>query len=257
MHVHLHILGLHIPMYGLMIIIGIMVANIVAVKIKKDYSFDINDFIILQAYVFLFAFLFAKLLFLVTVINQIDFDKIFDINYLNTLIQGGFVFYGGLIGGLLGLYLAGKIHKIDYMMYLRHNIFLLPLAHAFGRIGCFCAGCCYGKECSGPFCVVFPVNSFAKPLVPLFPVQLLESFLLFVLAISLYLYQRRKGVRYSIEIYIVSYSVIRFILEYFRGDIQRGNIYIFTTSQIISIVLLLIVGIRLIIISKQYQSKND
>lgn len=257
MHVYLHILGLHIPMYGLMIVIGVAVANIVAVKIKKTYNFDINDFIILQAYVFLFAFLFAKILYLFTIINQIEFDKIFDINYLNTLIQGGFVFYGGLIGGFLGLYMAGKIHKIDYTMYLRHNIFLLPLAHAFGRIGCFCAGCCYGKECSGPFCVVFPVNSFAKPLVPLFPVQLLESFLLFVLAISLYLYQRRKGVRYSIEIYIVSYSVIRFILEYFRGDIQRGNIYIFTTSQIISIVLLLIVGIRRIIISKQYQSKND
>ena len=163
MHVHLHILGLHIPMYGLMIVIGVAVANIVAVKIKKTYNFDINDFIILQAYAFLFAFIFAKIFYLFTIIEHIEFDKIFDINYLNSLIQGGFVFYGGLIGGLLGLYLAGKIHKIDYMMYLRHNIFLVPLAHAFGRIGCFCAGCCYGKECSGPFCVVFPIDSFAKP----------------------------------------------------------------------------------------------
>ena len=119
MHVYLHILGLHIPMYGLMIVIGVAVANIVAVKIKKNYSFDINDFIILQAYAFLFAFLFAKILYLFTIINQIEFDKIFDINYLNTLIQGGFVFYGGLIGGFFGLYMAGKIHKIDYMMYLR------------------------------------------------------------------------------------------------------------------------------------------
>ena len=58
-------------MYGLMIVIGVAVANIVAVKIKKNYSFDINDFIILQAYVFLFAFLFAKILYLFTIINQI------------------------------------------------------------------------------------------------------------------------------------------------------------------------------------------
>ena len=50
-------------MYGLMIVIGVAVANIVAVKIKKNYSFDINDFIILQAYVFLFAFLFAKFIY--------------------------------------------------------------------------------------------------------------------------------------------------------------------------------------------------
>ncbi len=256
MHVYLHILGLHIPMYGLMIVIGVAVANIVAVKIKKNYSFDINDFIILQAYVFLFAFLFAKILYLFTIINQIEFDKIFDINYLNTLIQGGFVFYGGLIGGFFGLYMAGKIHKIDYMMYLRHNIFLLPLAHAFGRIGCFCAGCCYGRECSGPLCVVFPLNSFAKPLVPLFPIQLLESFILFVLAISLYLYQKRKGVGYSIEIYIVSYSIIRFILEYFRGDVERGSVYIFSTSQIISIALLLIVLIRYLIISKKQKAQS-
>ena len=256
MHVHLHILGLHIPMYGLMIVIGVAVANIVAVKIKKTYNFDINDFIILQAYAFLFAFIFAKIFYLFTIIEHIEFDKIFDINYLNSLIQGGFVFYGGLIGGLLGLYLAGKIHKIDYMIYLRHNIFLVPLAHAFGRIGCFCAGCCYGKECSGPFCVVFPIDSFAKSLVLLFPIQLLESFILFVLAISLYLHQKRKGAGHLIEIYIVSYSIIRFILKYFRGDVERGSIYIFSTSQIISIALLLIVLIRWIFISKKQKAES-
>ena len=53
-------------MYGLMIVIGVAVANIVAVKIKKTYNFDINDFIILQAYAFLFAFIFAKIFYLFT-----------------------------------------------------------------------------------------------------------------------------------------------------------------------------------------------
>ena len=103
---------------------------------------------------------------------------------------------------------------------------------------------------------LFPIDSFAKPLVPLFPIQLLESFILFVLAISLYLHQKRKGAGHLIEIYIVSYSIIRFILEYFRGDVERGSIYIFSTSQIISIALLLIVLIRWIFISKKQKAES-
>lgn len=71
--------------------------------------------------------------------------------------------------------LAGKIHKFNVKIYIRNFIFLIPFIHAFGRIGCFFAGCCFGIPYNGIGAVVFPENSYALPDVSLFPVQLVEQ----------------------------------------------------------------------------------
>ena len=112
---------------------------------------------------------------------------------------------------------------------------MIPIMHAFGRIGCFCAGCCYGRPYEGFGAVVFPYGSQALAGEKLFPVQLVESGLVLILAIVIIILEVKKEFYYTIETYLISYSVIRFILEFMRYDAVRGEAFGLSTSQWISI----------------------
>lgn len=148
MHVYLHLFGLTIPSYGLLIASGVVIGNIIAFVLKHE-KLDFNDWMILEAYCILGGFLGAKLLYLLVSYKSIDWSRITDFQYFNALMLSGFVFYGGLIFGLIFVFLAGKIHKIPAGIYVRKFIFLIPFMHSFGRVGCFMAGCCYGIPYDG------------------------------------------------------------------------------------------------------------
>lgn len=227
---------LSIPSYGFMITLGIILANLIAViYIIKQYNLDFNDFLILEGYCILGGFIGAKLLYLLVSFKEIEWSKILDITYFNSIIQGGFVFYGGLLFGLLSAFLVKKIHKINLELYVRHCIFLIPFIHAFGRIGCYLAGCCYGIPYNGLFAVTFPEGSLAPVGIPLFPVQLVEAILLFLITIIILYLDRRKYILNPVIFYLGSYGILRFTLEYFRYDEYRGHILLFSTSQWISV----------------------
>lgn len=235
MHLYINLFGLSIPSYGLMIVTGVIVANLVAMLVLKRTQQDFNDFILLEAYCILGGFIGAKGLYLIVSWKDIDWSKIINLQYINELMQNGFVFYGGFIGGILFLYLGGRIHKIKPAPYVRNLIFLIPFIHCFGRIGCFMAGCCYGRPYDGPGAVVFPENSYALPGVKLFPVQLVEAGLLLMIALIVLILQIKKNWYYTIETYLILYGVVRFALEYFRYDEIRGRWVGLSTSQWISI----------------------
>ena len=118
----------------------------------------------------------------------------------------------------------------------------IALGHAFGRLGCFFAGCCYGAVCSGPLCVTFhDAHSLAPLGVPLFPTQLMESggeFLIF--GILTLLWRRRKFDGQLFWLYPIFYAILRFVIEFFRGDVDRGLYFggIISTSQIIAVFML-------------------
>ena len=145
-----------------------------------------------------------------------------------------------MIGAILFVFLAGKLHKLDAVGYLRSAVFMIPIMHGFGRIGCFMAGCCYGRPYEGFCAVVFPEESYAVSGVPLFPVQLLEAGLLLLLGISLMYLRLKKKWHYTLETYILVYGVIRFVLEYLRYDEDRGIFAGLSTSQWISVALVLV-----------------
>ena len=248
-------MGLQLPSYGLLIATGVVVANLVSYLILRKTKQDGNDFIILEAYGILGGFIGAKVLYLIVSRNQIDWNRITDITYANQLMLSGFVFYGGLIGGILFIFLAGKMHKINALEYIRNFIFVIPFIHSFGRIGCFMAGCCYGKPYDGPFAVVFPENSYALPGVKLFPIQLVESAGLMVIALLLILLRFRFQFYHTIEFYFITYGIFRFVLEYFRYDEIRGSWGAFTTSQWISL-FLIAGGIAALLRSKVHRKTN-
>ena len=162
-------------------------------------------------------------------------------------MTSGFVFYGGLIGALLCALLAKKIHKIDVAALLRSCIFFLPLAHGFGRIGCFLGGCCYGIPYDGWLAVTFPDDVGIPEPLTRFPVQLVESALLICLAIVLFILAYRGKDRRTISIYLIAYAIIRFVLEYLRADAARGSFLFLSTSQWISILIVIAVPAYLII----------
>lgn len=223
------------PLYGLMILLGIIVANTVALFLCKKFQADKLELLTVESYGIIGAFLGSKILFLIIGFREIDWARIGEIKYLINVISNGFVFYGGLIGALLCMMLAGKLHDIQVWYYLRRFIFMIPIMHAFGRVGCFFAGCCYGKPYHGIGAVVFPEGSQALPGVELFPVQLVEAALVMILAITLILLEVKKKFYYTIETYLIAYSIIRFILEFMRYDAVRGEAFGLSTSQWISI----------------------
>ena len=102
----------------------------------------------------------------------------------------------------------------------------LAIAQGFGRIGCFLAGCCYGAKTDLPIGVVFPVNSLAPAGIHLHPTQIYSSIFDFILGIFLLYYskkQRKDGK--ILGMYLMVYSVGRFLVEFLRND-PRGNVWI-------------------------------
>ena len=154
-------------------------------------------------------------------------------------VFGGSVFYGGLIGGMISAGIAIKAKKYPADLITDVAAPSVALFHAFGRIGCFLGGCCYGIESDFGFVFTHSLNESANGVRRL-PVQLFESgfeFILFAVLSILLRKEKLKGRLFSL--YLVLYGIFRFIIEYFRGDTYRGFIFGISTSQFISIFVVL------------------
>lgn len=247
MKMFLNLFGAKIPMYGLMIVLGIATANLLAYIVLKKRKMDFNDFVIIEAFGAGMGFLGAKLMFLWASREWIDWSRFFEHDYFETVMRGGFVFYGGVLLGVPSAIWFGRINRIKTLDYMKQIIFILPWAHAFGRIGCFCSGCCYGVPYDGPIAVTFPEGCAAPPGIALFPVQLVEAGCLLVIAVILFFMQMKLHSEFTIEAYLILYAIVRFVLENYRYDAIRGHMGVLSTSQWISI-LMLAAGIISIII---------
>lgn len=182
------------------------------------------------------------------------------------LDQGGLMFYGGLIAATLVLALYARVTKKPLFQITDLILSVVPLGHAFGRIGCFMHGCCYGKITDSCIGVAFPKGSPAwweqtssvPPLIaqtalkslPVIPTQLIESaanLVLFFILFALYP-KRYHQLGFITGCYLTCYATLRFLIEYLRGD-PRLSIGPFSISQAISLALFL-VGILCLIYSR-------
>ena len=249
MSIYLNILGLRIPSYGLMITLGVILANVFALYPLKKYKLIFDDFLILEAYTLLGAFIGAKLLYLIISYREIDWSRFLEPRYFNYIMSSGFVFYGGLLGGLAALLLYLHHFQLPYGVYLSSITPAVPLAHAFGRIGCFFAGCCYGIPYDPPIGICLKNAIGTAPTdIPLFPVQLLESGLNLLLAGLLQLcFRKRIRKTDVIPFYCIGYAGIRLFTERFRYDSERGIYFGLATSEWISLALA-ICGVLLLLV---------
>ncbi len=229
----INIFGKAVPVYGLCFYFGAALAASIGFFICRYKKFSRWELVYSGIFAMIGAVIGAKLLFIAVSIKNI-------IKYnipIAEIIKGGFVFYGGLIGGFLGLAIYTKMYKLKIVDYLDIFAAVLPLGHAIGRVGCFFAGCCYGKP--SHFGVIYAESAGLTPLnVKLFPIQLVEATCLLILFfITVIVYKKSKHGATTVLVYLSSYSVIRFVLEFFRGDAERGGILFFSTSQWICIVI--------------------
>lgn len=243
MHIHISEFNLPFPIYGAMYFLGIIVAAIIAVFICKKRELPKYDIVYSGIYSMLAAAIGAKLLFIIVSLPKVLALGYGLVNTILILLSGGFVFYGGFIGGFLGLLIYVKQFKMKLMPFLDVYAVVVPLGHAFGRIGCLFGGCCYGMEYDGPFAVVYHSSlNMSTPLnTPLLPTQLIEAtglVLIFILLITLYLKGAKPGT--VPVVYLFCYGIMRFCLEFFRSDSERGGFFGLSTSQWISIAIILI-----------------
>lgn len=234
----INILGREIPLYSLMIVFGVCLAGAVGIILSRIKKIALFDLLCSGVYVMFGGFIGAKLLFIAVSLPTIIEMEI----SLISLLYGGFVFYGGMIGGGLALLIYSKRYSEGYELFDIYAV-SLPLGHALGRVGCFLAGCCYGIPYDGKFSHVYTESVGLTPLgVPLLPIQLIEAaglVVLFFVLLTIYLVLGKNQRYLCVRIYLLSYSVMRFILEFFRGDTERGSVWIFSTAQIISVIIFL------------------
>jgi phosphatidylglycerol:prolipoprotein diacylglycerol transferase len=154
--------------------------------------------------------------------------------------EGGLVFYGGLVLAAIVALWYMRWHRLPFLKWADLMSPLIALGLSFGRVGCFLAGCCYGKETSLPWAVVFKnPDSLARLNVPVHPTQLYDA--ANGLAIFFFLTWMEKRKTFDGQIFwlfLFLYSMTRFFIEIFRGD-PRGFLFgdLLSTSQAIGILL--------------------
>lgn len=239
---------LNIHMYGVMIAVGILCAFLTLFYLTKKKGVDVRftDFIFYNGIAsIVVGFCFATL-----------FQSTY--NYIKNPSAGfelgsGMTFIGGLIGGVACFLAIYFIFRKKYTTRLYEVISLLPcsilIAHAFGRIGCFFAGCCYGKETDSFLGVQFPDLPH-----PVHPTQLYEAAFLFVLfAVSVYLILK-KDFKHNLSLYLIAYGVFRFLIEYVRGD-DRGELVGFVSPSQFWSIFMVVAGVAIIFVMNRILNK--
>jgi phosphatidylglycerol:prolipoprotein diacylglycerol transferase len=218
----LHLGSFSLPTYGFMAALGLIFGLILIVKLGREQGLDPDKLWNLGIIAILSGIVGAKLLYFVT-----DADARQNIFSLATLQAGG-VWSGGVV---LALIMCIWYMRRNRLPVLRTCDVFAPgiaLGHAFGRVGCFAAGCCYGRETHVPWAVTFH-NHLANEIVgtplgiPLHPTQLYEMVLELCNAAFLVWLLRRKSFEGEIiGTYMIIYGIGRFFIEFFRGDPGRG-----------------------------------
>lgn len=243
-------LGFEVKSYGLMIAIGIIVASMLFINIAKKKGYDEDQLLNMIIFAVIGGVLGGKILFIITEIKSIlnNPNILFNFGY-------GFVIYGAIGGGALAIYIYCKLKKWNFLSMLDMIVPGVALAQGFGRIGCFLAGCCYGAETHSCVGVTFPEGSLAPSGIMLHPTQIYSSVFDFILGILLLYYSRQsKKDGKILGLYLVIYSIGRFIVEFLRND-PRGNVGSLSTSQFIAI-FTLVIGITVFNINKFFRGEN-
>lgn len=268
MHSELFSLGpLTLHAYGLCMAIGFLLAWRLIMVFGKRTGQPLPDMTSLLTWTMVLAVIGARFAYVCEHWTVEFAGRPLDILRLD---RGGLMFYGGLIAALIPILVCTVGKHIPFFAVGDLIAFAMPLGHAFGRIGCFMHGCCYGRESTAWCAVAFPkgspawyeqlnaneITASAPASLSVLPTQLFESAGLFLIfAILFYLYPRtwrRRGLVSGA--YLVLYAFLRFGMEFLRGD-PRMAIGPFSIGQTISLGLFL-TGILFLLFSRRTPGPN-
>ena len=253
-----HIGPVPIHGYGLMLAVGFLVAMYLAQRNAKYFDISEKKLADLFPWIIIAGAAGARLFHVVVERPAFFWEHTLDIF---KLWDGGVTFYGGLIGGVLVVYIFSRRNKIPFIKIGDFLITYVALGQVFGRLGCFLAGCCYGIPTDLPWGIaIMNPDSVTRPLcIPLHPTQLYQAAVNLITFIILYkMSWRKKFTGQILLLYGLTFPVGRSIVEIFRGDEIRGYIVpgIITTSQGISILIFVPCLITYIIISRHLKKKQ-
>jgi len=239
--------------YGVLLAAAYLLGLRLAMVRAKARGLDANRVLDLGIYIIISALIGAKLLLFLTDAEMFVENP----RELLTLARSGGVFYGGLI--LAVAVALVYIRRIGLPLWTTCDVFApgIALGHVVGRFGCLFAGCCFGKPTTMPWGITFhdtfAATNVGTPLgVPLHPTQIYEAGAELIILIVL-LVTERKGRPFAgrtFWLYMLLYSISRFIIEFYRGD-ERGNpIGALSTSQLISVLLAPLAVVMLVYLSR-------
>lgn len=227
--------------YGVLLAVAFLVGLWVASREAKRAGLDSSRVTDLAIYVLIAGLVGAKLLLVV-----IEWDYYSqNAGRILALVQSGGVFYGGLLGAFPVAWWYSRRHGLDGW---RTSDALIPgvaVGQAIGRLGCFAAGCCFGRPSDLPWAVtftdVYASRNVGVPIdIPLHPVQLYESAVTFgIFAILLWIGRHKRFHGQVILSYVMLYAAARFVIELLRGDASRGWVFegALSTSQFIAVLM--------------------
>lgn len=235
--------GITIYSYGFLIAVGIIAAvAYMFFQGRKDVGLTFDQANTLFLLIFIAAFIGGKVFLLLE-------DPSRYLSKPAALFVGrGFVFYGSFLFAIPTMLWFFNKHKLNTHKMLDVMAVVTCIVHMFGRIGCFFAGCCYGKPTQGPLGVTFTSEACPAPLnTPLIPTQLLEAGFIFLVMTALLIIKRNYQKFYGqlFLLYLILYAIGRSVLEIFRGDVARGFIIdgYLSHSQLIALLVVTAAGI--------------
>ena len=231
---------LRVPMYGVLLVIGVALGLFTAHRRAQRVGLPAEQVVDFALWVVLWGLFGAKALLAVTEPVYLRSPQA-----LLSLLRAGGVFYGGFIAAVIAAIVLLRRYGLPFTPVVDALAPSVALAHFFGRLGCFAAGCCYGAVCDKPWAVVF-TNPLAAEIsgtplgLRLHPTQLYEAaFNLANYAFLAWLFRRRPPAGTVLGSYLVSYGIARFLIEFLRGDPDRGFVLggALSTSQGIALVM--------------------
>lgn len=234
------VFGVPVHAYSLMTILGLTAAGLLVWLLLRHRRLSGTYAVWIAGFVLVGLFIGGHLLYGVTQIPYLVRAFADPAKYMPEpdglwkvldLAFSGLVFYGGLLGGIAaGMLTARTLHVPERRDYYDVFVAAIPLFHAFGRVGCWYGGCCYGVECESGLTDIYGVTRV--------PTQLIEAgfnVLLAALLVALFLRGVWRG--NLMRAYFLLYPVFRFTIEFWRGDGIRGVWGPFSTSQWLSLAL--------------------
>jgi phosphatidylglycerol---prolipoprotein diacylglyceryl transferase len=237
------------PTYGLLVASGVLIGLWVSVRNSARQGIDPEHAWNLGIYVVLAGIVGAKVLYIINDWSSYAAHPGWIFSW--STLQAGGVFSGGLIGALVVAVWYMRRQKMPGLATCDAFAPGLALGHAIGRVGCFAAGCCWGKPTSHFWGVTF-TNPLAQQLVgtplnqALQPTQLFESAVeLTNFFVLMWMFKRKKFDGQVFAAFMILYGTARFFLEFIRDDPGRGEVFggLMSGTQLISICLVIGGGI--------------
>jgi phosphatidylglycerol---prolipoprotein diacylglyceryl transferase len=238
---------LDIHTYGLFVAIGFVVGLAVAARRARHEGIDPEKITDFGMWLVISGMLGGKLFHIIFFWN--DFIADWRAQGVRSLREG-FVFYGGFIVASLTAVLYTRIKRLPLAKLADILAPSVALGHAFGRLGCFFNGCCFGKPCSLPWAVTFPPPHVMAG-IPVHPTEIYEvigNLFIFAGLSAFFRYRRFDGQVFWL--YVMSYGVLRFIVEFFRGDYETYYFGVLTIGHFVAITMIVLSAIAMMLAPK-------